>query len=123
VGDDGTFTTEYAVKAGIFAPRGIVGCYDAPGACTMQAATFGEIGGESNAAPLSFGPPVTPPDGGSGGNGGGGGGTTPAPVRRQPAQPLALTGTPVRGYLEFAAIFLGLGTLLVLASRRRRLWG
>jgi hypothetical protein len=50
-----------------------------------------------------------------------GGGTTPTPVRNQSTARLAATGTPVRGYLEFAAIFVGLGTLLVLASRRRRL--
>ena len=114
--EQGSFTTQYTVRPGLLLPDGIVGCYDAPGACTIQAVTFGEFDGVSNAVPLSFGPTVTPPaDGGSGGNG-----TTPTRVSTPSTPRLATTGTPVRGYLEFAAIFLGLGTLLVLASRRKR---
>ena len=113
-GTGGRISTDYSVRPGIFVD-GIVGCYDAPGACSLRAAS-GFPDEVSEPVPLTFGEKAPP-------GLGGGGSTTPTPVRTNPAPKLAFTGTPVRGYLEFAAIFLGLGTLLVLASRRRRLWG
>ena len=116
---EGRISADFTVKPGIFASSGIIGCYDAPGACSLRAAVPGDPDATTVPALLTFGGPAPRPPGVGGGDSGGG--TTPTPVRNQSATRLAATGTPVRGYLEFAAIFLGLGTLLVLASRRRRL--
>lgn len=110
--EHGRFTTDYTVHAGIQTRDGIVGCYDAPGACSLRAVDFADPEQISGPALLTFGASATPP-----GVGGGDGWT---PVRSGPAPRLAFTGTPVAGYLEFAAISLGLGVLLVIAGRRRR---
>jgi hypothetical protein len=115
---EGRFSADLTLKPGIVTSAGIVGCYDASGACSIRAATAGDPGATTPPVPLTFGGPAALPPGVGGDSGGG---TTPTPVRNQSTARLAATGTPVRGYLEFAAIFVGLGTLLVLASRRRRL--
>jgi hypothetical protein len=116
---EGRFSIDVTLEPGLLTSEGIIGCYDASGACSLRAATAGDPDATTAPVLLTFGGPGPHPPG-VGGVDGAGGSTTPARVRGTTAPKLAFTGTPVRGYLEFAAIFLGLGTLLVLASRRRR---
>ena len=116
---EGRISADFTVKPGIFASERHHRVLRRSRCLQPPRRRPGGSGRDDGAGPADLRWPGPRPPGVGGGDSGGG--TTPTPVRNQSATRLAATGTPVRGYLEFAAIFLGLGTLLVLASRRRRL--
>lgn len=118
---DGSFTAEFVVRERIERPvGGTLDCTTGPGVCILGIANVSDWSESSEPVPLSFGG-ASPPE--AGGVGGGDPGPpaasapTPASAARTPR--LAFTGTPVAGYLEFAALSIGLGALMVVASRRR----
>ena len=93
----GGFSIEYTVAEQISAgAAGPLDCGSAAGVCAIGAVS-NTRGREENAAiPLTFGAPPPSPVGGGGG---------PVPVRAATPR-LALTGTPVAGYVEFGALSL-----------------